>query len=108
MDELYQAVKDFDLGYVSRRHPLTGTVPTPKQVRFAVEDPLLQHFLPRTSRDRLDDPSGLRDRADESGRIEAKHRLAGERSSQGACRSMDRVAFGHRTSMVRHTPGWPA
>ena len=100
-----------------RPHLRIGTTPVvaaPVQVPRAghahvgVEDEPVVPFdleMLAVALDRLDDPAGLRNRADEPGRIEAKHRLAGERSSQGAGRSMDRVAFGHRTSMVRHAPG---
>ena len=34
-----------DLGYVQRRYPLTGAPPTPRQVRYALEDPLLRFWF---------------------------------------------------------------
>jgi hypothetical protein len=34
-----------DLGYAVRRHPLTGTPPGPRQVRFEVGDPLLRFWF---------------------------------------------------------------
>ncbi len=94
-----------------RTPPVVATpveVPRPRHPHVGVEDeavvPLDLEML-AVALDGLDDPSGLWDGADESGRIEAKHRLAGERCSQGAGRSMDRVAFGHQVTMVRHAPG---
>ena len=34
-----------DLGYVRRRYPLDGNRPSPKQVRFAIDDPLLRTWF---------------------------------------------------------------
>ncbi|MEW6753035.1 MAG: hypothetical protein AB1505_18950 [Candidatus Latescibacterota bacterium] len=34
-----------ELGYVSRRYPLTGTRPAARSVRFALEDPLLRFWF---------------------------------------------------------------
>ncbi|MDE0691275.1 MAG: ATP-binding protein [Gammaproteobacteria bacterium] len=34
-----------DLGYVRRRYPLDGNRPSPKQVRFAIDDPLLRAWF---------------------------------------------------------------
>lgn len=34
-----------DLGYLRRRYPLDGSQPSPKQVRFAIDDPLLRTWF---------------------------------------------------------------
>jgi AAA+ ATPase superfamily predicted ATPase len=34
-----------ELGYITRRYPLTGAAPTPRKVRWALEDPLLRFWF---------------------------------------------------------------
>ncbi len=65
----------------------------------------LDHQMLAVTLDGLDDPTRSWRRTDETRGIEPHHRLAGERCTHGAGRSVDRVAFGHRTCMVGPAPG---
>lgn len=41
----YYAEQLIDLGYLSRRHPLSGRRPAPRDVRLALEDPMLRFWF---------------------------------------------------------------